>query len=159
MSFVRFDFLNWQPDQNDWEYDGLNQALNVYHSDEGWRGIKSPTTGAFATTTPFSGSALTTINSIRVKTYGNNQDQLAMVLYRGSVSDTAYAIGPVGDAAFFTVQLATMASINAATIKAFAVAELNQTVLVHGVVEYTLAGGTLTSDTTGGTFSYTLTSV
>jgi hypothetical protein len=36
MSFVKFDFLNWQPDQDPWNNEGLVTADNMIHTDRGY---------------------------------------------------------------------------------------------------------------------------
>ena len=115
--FVKIDFLNWMPDQVDWEYDGLIQTNNVYHSDEGWRGVRKQTVTGFATTQPFSNVALTTLNSIRIKNYGANNDNIAAVLWRpDDVADGAITIGILNGDSFTTATLATMASLNASRL-------------------------------------------
>jgi hypothetical protein len=43
MSFVRYNFLNWQPDQEDYANDGLSVADNVIHNPDGYQEVRFST--------------------------------------------------------------------------------------------------------------------
>ena len=45
MSKVKFDFLNWQPDQEDYRNGGLITAENLIHAPEGYKQVKNFVTG------------------------------------------------------------------------------------------------------------------
>ena len=71
MSRVRFDFLNWRPDADDFANDGLTVADNVVHDSEGWKQVPLETAGAFVTT-----GGLTTVTALVAKPIGSRDDLL-----------------------------------------------------------------------------------
>ena len=50
MSQIRFNFLNWRPDMEDTEHDGLSIAQNVLHDTEGYKPSRTMSTAGAITT-------------------------------------------------------------------------------------------------------------
>ena len=46
MSQLRLNFLNWRPDIEDTQHDGLSIAQNVLHDTEGYKEVRAMNTGA-----------------------------------------------------------------------------------------------------------------
>lgn len=67
---MRVGFLNWQPDLEPFQHDGLTVATNVIHEEEGWRDVKLRSANAFATTIAAS------VTSVVVKPIGAQDDYL-----------------------------------------------------------------------------------
>lgn len=72
MSYIKYDFLNWQPDLEDYRNPGLKTADNVIHDVEGYKKYETPTAAAFATN-----AALVSCPSLVMKSVGTN-DQRAV---------------------------------------------------------------------------------
>ena len=73
MSEVRFNFLNFNPDSEDTENQGLTIAQNVVHDTEGYKAVHLGSAGSFSTTGGLAASAAT-ITSIVVKPVGVGDD-------------------------------------------------------------------------------------
>lgn len=156
MNMVRYDFLNWNADLEDWEHEGLDKAQNVVHQAEGWLPMRIPSSGAFSTTLSLN---YTSINSVRVAPFGNAGALAAAVINYATVSTTALRIGVIGESPFTTISFATLQSATAASLTSFSIAEVGQRVVISAIAEVTLAGGSTTTYNAGGTFTYTVTSV
>ena len=72
VSEFRFNFLNWRPDLEDTEHDGLSVAQNVIHEPEGYKPVGLASAGAFSTTI----SATSTVLSLVAKPVGSEGDLL-----------------------------------------------------------------------------------
>ncbi len=48
MSQLRLNFLNWRPDQDEFNTDGLQVADNVIHETEGYKPLHLQSGGAFS---------------------------------------------------------------------------------------------------------------
>ena len=72
---LRVNFLNWQPDKEDFGNEGLAVCTNAVHDSEGWKPIHLASAGAFATTGSLAASAAT-ILSIVAKSVGTQGDKL-----------------------------------------------------------------------------------
>lgn len=73
MTKVRVDWLNWRPDLEDTEYEGLTVADNVIHEPEGYKAVHLASAGTF-TTTGGLGSTTGYINSVASKPVGAGND-------------------------------------------------------------------------------------
>ncbi len=73
MSEFRFNFLNWAPDLEDTEHDGLTVADNVIHEPEGYKPTYLMSAGAFSTTGGLAASTATVL-SIVTKPVGSQDD-------------------------------------------------------------------------------------
>ena len=69
----RFQFLNWRPDLEDTEYEGLTVADNVIHEPEGYQPVHLGSAGSFATTGGLSGTG-SSIVSVSAKRVGSTDD-------------------------------------------------------------------------------------
>lgn len=87
MSLVKFDFLNWRPDLETYNHDGLIAADNVIHSEEGYLEYRTPTAGAFATST-----ALNTCPSVVIKNVGTSDQRIAAFLHNGVAAGAGFTI-------------------------------------------------------------------
>ena len=86
MSKVRLDFLNWRPDEDDFE-NPLIEAKNVLHQSEGWVPYKRPTAGAISAHSQFA-----TVPSMVVKPVGTDSQYAVAWLHNGTVAGDAYTI-------------------------------------------------------------------
>jgi len=73
VSEVRFNFLNYNPDTEDTENQGLSVAQNVVHDTEGYKPVHLGSAGSFATTGGLAASAAT-VTSIIAKPVGDGND-------------------------------------------------------------------------------------
>ena len=73
MSEVRLNFLNFNPDTEDTENQGLTVAQNVIHETEGYKPVHLGTAGSFATTGGL-GASVATVTSIVAKSVGSGSD-------------------------------------------------------------------------------------
>lgn len=73
MSELRFNFLNFNPDSEDTENQGLTVAQNVIHEPEGYKPVHLGTAGSFATTGGL-GASVATVTSIVAKPVGSGSD-------------------------------------------------------------------------------------
>jgi hypothetical protein len=66
---VRINFLNWQPDMEDFGNEGLVNAQNVVHEPEGYKPVYLASAGVFSTT-----GGLASVSSIVTKPVGSAGD-------------------------------------------------------------------------------------
>ena len=112
MSVVKF--LNWRPDLEDTEHDGLSVCQNVVHEPEGWKALHLLSAGAFATTGNLAAS-VATVQSIIAKPVGPSNDLFCAWVAGGNLnvglngvtattSTTGYPLsfGTVGSSAAIT---------------------------------------------------------
>ena len=87
MAFVKFDFLNWQPDQEDWNNSGLITADNVVHSDEGYLPYLAFPTASFVANT-----ALGTTPSLVAKQVGTGEQVIVAYLHDATAAGAGFTI-------------------------------------------------------------------
>ena len=87
MSWVKIDFLNWQPDQEDWNNEGLVTADNVIHSEEGYVPFSNFNTGSYVASTTFG-----TAPSIIFRPVGTNDQQLVAWLDNATAAGAGFTI-------------------------------------------------------------------
>lgn len=158
MENVKLNFLNWRPDAEDYENDGLITADNFLHDKEGYKQLLQQTSAAFSTTSPLN-AGLNTISSIKAKTFGNNNQVALADIYAPDTTTAALRIGVHGNNAFTTTTLATLASVGGARITSFSIGELNQSFVISATAEASLLAGGVTTYALSGTVAYTITSV
>jgi hypothetical protein len=154
---VKFNFLDWRPDLDPWEHEGLVYAIDTIHDRNGYRSLKINTALAFSTATPLSGN--TAITDIKVKPFGIGTDRAVALINRITVTTSALRIGVEGQGAMTSVTLGTLASLNSCWIESFDLAQFGQQVAIGAQAGASLAAGGTTTYALGGTFVYTLTSV
>ena len=93
MSEVRFNFLNWQPDQDDSNTDGLITADNVIHESEGYKPTYLASAGSFGTT--IAASTQGTVLSIIAKPVGNQGDVLCAWIANATTATLAVGFNGV----------------------------------------------------------------
>ncbi len=81
---IRLDFLNFQPDKEDFQNQGLTVATNTIHEPEGWKPVHIGSAGAFATTGGLAASVATVI-SIVTKPVGAQGDTFSAWLANDTV--------------------------------------------------------------------------
>ena len=158
MSQVKYNFLNWAPDLEDHEHNGLAIAENVLHDSNGYYPIKIQTAGAFSTGTPAGAGFGIAYSDIKVKPFGNAGELTFAAIQYDTATTNTFRIGVVGTG-FTAVNFATLASVGACWIKSFDVCELGQRVVISAQAEGSLLSGGTTVYPLCGTFTYTITSV
>lgn len=87
MSFLKFDFLNWQPDQEDWNNTGLIEADNVLHSNEGYLPYSSFPTASFVADTNIG-----TTPSMVVRPIGTGEQIAVAYLHNATAAGAGFTI-------------------------------------------------------------------
>ena len=123
---ARINFLNWRPDLEDTEHEGLTVAENLIHEPEGYKPCHLGSAGSFSTTGGLAASSAT-VNSLVAKRIGPWSDQLCAWL-----SNDTIQIGING---------VTLTSTTTGYPLSFATAGSNQEITVFDVSEY---GGKVT---------------
>lgn len=85
MSKVKFDFLNWRPDQEDYRNAGLIEADNILHSEEGYLSYREQTN--FVTNT-----VIGTCASLVIKSVGTGVQKVVAYLNNPTVAGAGYTI-------------------------------------------------------------------
>lgn len=156
---VRINFLNWRPDQEPLNNDGMTEADNCIHDTEGYKPIRVQTEGAFETAGPLGTLDLGNMKALQVRPVGIGGD----LIYCG-VSDPggggtliSTQVGFVGQATVLSSLALTgpLLSANAVRIKSFSVAEMENFIGVTAVISAEAAGGTATAVAHSFVVSYT----
>ena len=121
MSELRFTFLNWRPDVEDTEHDGLTIANNVIHETEGFKPAHLASAGTFATTGGL-GASVATVRSLIAKPVGVGLDLLCAWIS----SDTLH-VGLNG---------VTAASVTTGYPLSFGTSGASQEIVAFDVTEY-----------------------
>lgn len=130
MSQVRLDFLNWRPDQDEFE-NPLYVCSNALHRPEGWVAFRTQTAGAQSTNT-----SVGTTSSLVIKSVGTNDQKAICMLHNATAVGAGYqfqmSIGLLNSAYSLTGFYTTTALSGTCTtqytlnrITAFDVCELN----------------------------------
>lgn len=159
MPRVRFNFLNWRPDQDEFNTDGLQIADNVLHDVEGYKELLKQTAGAFSTGVSFN-FPLSSVRAMRtVKIAGADTNLHCIVTDRATTSTMANIIIKEDvDALTSFTATPTLISAGAIRIESFSVGEIEQQgVATSKVVASLLSGGSTTISLTTD-YVYTVTS-
>lgn len=70
MSQIRVNFLNWRPDLEPSEHEGLVSASNAYHSPSGYKSVQANTAGAGATLNGLDGITMLSSRALQVMPMG-----------------------------------------------------------------------------------------
>ena len=125
---LKYDFLNWQPDAEDYKNAGLTTAENIIHSEEGYLPYKTPTASAFSTT-----AALATTPSMVVKSIGTNNQRVVAYIDNVTAAGAGYTVdfnvgllssGYTTIANYTTVTSSTVSSVTVNRVIAFDACEL-----------------------------------
>jgi hypothetical protein len=150
MSFVKFDFLNWRPDLEDYRNEGLVSAQNILHQPEGYKQITALTTTSMGTIASVAFDK--TATSIQMRQVGPNKDAetIANMVYGAAARNAGgTAIAVVASGAGSTVAGIQTGSVLATTtsgvVKCFQVCELNDIAFVAFETQHIEPGGTLIS--------------
>jgi len=152
VSNLRFNFLEWLPDLDDFGNPGITVADNVIHDVEGYKEVRQQTIGAFSTLT---GSATST--AMVVKPIGTGGTNVAAWLKAITAGPSVIMeignpeIGLVG-----SIASATLSSVGAMSISSFQVTELNDKVFLTAQAEGEAQGSTVISINLTGYLDYTV---
>ena len=61
MNQLKVNFLNWRPDQDEYQLEGLTKAQNVVHDTEGYKPVYLQTTSSFNTAIPANVSCVSVV--------------------------------------------------------------------------------------------------
>ena len=146
---IRFNFLNWRPDLEETEFEGLTIANGVYHDIEGWKPVTVATIGAISTITSTNNlfAPGVTISAMQIRQVGNLNDGSEDNKVAAYIRD---AVSPQFAVDFFnTTTPASTTGANLMTtayaVTAFQKTELNGTVFVCAQAEGEAASGTAVS--------------
>ena len=149
MTEVKFNFLNWRPDAEDYENDGLITADNLLHDTEGYLQILSNTTTSM---TNFAAGSGGTINSVLCRPQGSLRIATSTGLVYAAAeivdfnSNTLRALcGPVTNNALETGTGTTIATATSGVVTSFQLCELNDRIFFACHVEGFEPGGTAIS--------------
>ena len=119
---LRVNFLNWRPDQEDVNTDGLTVADNVIHEPEGYKSVHLQTSGGFATTGGLAASSATILSCV-AKPVGSQGDLFCAWVAASPANFNTIHVGVNG----VTSGSATTAfpPNSAATTRAFAITALD----------------------------------
>jgi len=133
MSQVKFNFLNWQPDREDYENDGLITADNLIHQPEGYTELLVNTVGSASTLTALAGTTFTSINMLPMGSARTVTSSMYMVgaVQGSATASSLVAIEPGGSTLSIAGQIDTTSTLLALTN--FDVCELNNSVVVIGM--------------------------
>jgi hypothetical protein len=144
VSELRYQFLNWRPDLEDTQHDGLSVADNVFHDVEGYKQVSFVTDAAVSTMVSSSNEA--TLRAFQVRQIGNlmdvsnNNKVISYIREEGSGSDLV-----VDFLNTTTAASTTMGTYTGPSLRAFQTAELNGYVFVCAVADASLTGGGTTT--------------
>ena len=126
---VRVNFLNWRPDQDEFNTDGLQVADNVLHDVEGYKQLLMRTAGASGTQTGLS-SAI----SFREASIGTGGQTMKCWLRKTANTSLTLTIAVNPITTLGTAASATLSSQSGA-ITSFSVAELDDNIFVTAEAE------------------------
>lgn len=124
----RFDFLEWRPDRDELNTEGLQIADNVVHETEGYKQVLMHTAGANGTI-----SSLTSAVALREVPIGTGGQTLKAWLSKETLSPgDALALNVAVEASttLDSVTSATVTSLTDAEITSLAVAELDDNLFI-----------------------------
>ncbi len=87
MSLIKLDFLNFQPDQDDWNNQGLIEADNVIHTPEGYISYKSIPGASFVADTN-----LGTTPSLVIRPVGTGEQVAIAYLHDATAAGAGFTI-------------------------------------------------------------------
>jgi hypothetical protein len=119
---TRIDFINWQPDNDEFGTKGLSQADNVIHEPEGYKPVHLASAGSFSTTGGLAASA-GTILSIVTKPVGSQNDTFSAWVAQATTPTLHVGINGVTASAATTGYPLSFTTTGAPYIYAFDVCE------------------------------------
>lgn len=158
MSEFRINFLNWRPDQDEFNTDGLQVAENVLHETEGYKQLLKQTAGSFSTeTAPFT---MSSVRAIQVRQIiGANTRIYNVIRDFPTTAALAYIeMHTENDLSPASITTATLASSSAVRIESFSVAEFEQGGVATCKVRASLQAGGATTYSLSRDFGFTVTS-
>ena len=142
MSEIRLNFLNWRPDQEASQHDGLTVAENVIHDAEGYKQVLFATAGAVSTAISMS-TTTSAVLSAQVRQAGSKRDASTdnkvhcLIINSTAVGRAEIWVGSGTDLTTLFAQATLTASAgtvspvaSAAAITAFEVCELEGNVFI-----------------------------
>lgn len=121
MPEFRFNFLNWRPDAEDTQHDGLSVADNVIHEPEGWRAVGLGSASSFATTGGLAASSSTVISLVAKPVGSQNDLMCAWITTNGNLNLGLNGVTLASDTTGYPLAFAT--AVTDAEVTAFDVCE------------------------------------
>lgn len=158
MNQVRVNFINWQPDNDDFGTQGLTECDNVIHDTEGYKPIRKDAT--FATLNFLTDTPLASVRSMQVRGIGANRNKIAALVQdkatTAAIAEMSIAAQDDG-AAFTTLSSGTLLSAGSCKVASFSIAELEGGLFVAcATYSATLASGGATTYALTGDITYTV---
>lgn len=120
MSDLKVNFLNFRPDLEDTENDGLTVAQNVVHEPEGYKAVYLASTGTLSTT-----GGLASVTSIVTKAIGVGDDTLSAWLSADTLHVGINGVTMTSTSTGFPVSFSTATTFGSPEITFFDTCELN----------------------------------
>ncbi len=120
MTEARVSFLNWRPDLEDTEHDGLTTANNVLHDVDGYEPLHLGSAGRFVTT-----GGLASVTSLVSKPVGAQGDQFCGWIAANGVHVGINGVTAAAATTGYPTAITSATTINGGEISAFDVCELN----------------------------------
>ena len=139
MTEVRRDFLNWRPDRDEFDSEGLQVADNVLHDVEGYKQTRYATDGAAST---LNGTSGVTITSFQARQVGSLRDSSSDNKIGLSATVSGLKIQSYGASVPQTTVSFATAATSGVAIRAFQVTELGDNAFVAAEVRGVAASGT-----------------
>jgi len=153
MSEFKFNFINWRPDFEEFNNDGLVTADNVLHDTEGYKEVRA------ATNNSVYGSVSRSVMGMVCKPIGTSGQQLAAwvnVATGPPITGTLnLGFGEAGPSLRSISVGETLSGINTIALVGLQVAELGDKVFAVARSKSLLQGGTLVSTDIAGFFTIT----
>lgn len=129
---MRLDFLDWRPDLETYDNQGLQQADNVLHDVDGYKPVRSLTTGSMATAIAGGGG---TVKSVQVRPQGSLREATSTSLVYGIAEvegsgTLRAAAGPVVNNALEMGTKGAVATATSGVVTGFQMCELNEDLFV-----------------------------
>lgn len=111
----RIKFLNWLPDLEDEEHQGLTVADNVVHEPEGYKPIHLISASSFATTGGLAASNATVLSAV-AKPVGSGNDLLVAWLANGTLHVGLNGVTAASDTTGYPLTFSTVAASGEITV-------------------------------------------
>lgn len=146
MSEVRLNFLNWRPDQDELNTEGLQVADNVIHETEGYKEVRGPATATPVMSSTFEAAWLGIDPLGGVSSAQSDQDYLGIAHFN---SGTPVRVN-LGTFNTWSEYIATApAGATAGALQAFSSVELEDTIVACGKFYFATASPTTTTIASG----------
>lgn len=112
---MKIAFLNWRPDLEDENHDGLTVADNVVHEPEGYKPIHLASAGTFSTTGGLAASSATVLSAV-AKPVGSADDLMVAWLANGQLHVGLNGVTAASDTTGYPLSFSTAAASGEITV-------------------------------------------